>query len=248
MTNIYLIRHGQASFGKDDYDKLSNKGMEQSVILGKYWQQLCEKNPSILNAKFYAGSLLRHEQTAEYFFNGLGSKNSISMTTHAGFNELDHVDVLSQCNPQWRSFQSMSSQIEQSCPQSKAEPNQLFKQEFTRAMQRWVNGEFDPDYQETWLEFKQRCMGSLQEIIKQQSVKTENDKSQDIVIFTSGGVIGVIVAQIFNLGNAETLMVSQQLVNSSVTKLIHTRQGLKINYLNNYSHLECEDKKWISYF
>jgi len=30
MTTIYLIRHGQASFGAESYDKLSEKGVNAS--------------------------------------------------------------------------------------------------------------------------------------------------------------------------------------------------------------------------
>jgi len=252
MTNIYLVRHGQASFGEDDYDKLSEKGIQQAIFLGKHWQQLSKnkvkKNAPKLNEKFYAGSLLRHEQTAEYFFNGLENNKPISITTHAGFNELDHVDVLTQCNPQWRSFQAMSTDIEKHAGKSKKELNQLFKQAFTQAMKRWVSGDFDSEYQETWFEFKQRCIDSLQDVINQQHTKNDNEKLQDIVIFTSGGVIGVIVAQILNIENQEALTISQQLVNSGVTKLVSTKQGLRVNCLNNYSHLELEGYEWISYF
>ncbi len=32
MAAIYLIRHGQASFGSTDYDKLSDKGHKQSIM------------------------------------------------------------------------------------------------------------------------------------------------------------------------------------------------------------------------
>ncbi len=65
MAAIYLIRHGQASFGKADYDQLSHKGTEQSQILGKYWQSMSTPD------KLYAGDLLRHGQTLEHFFTGL---------------------------------------------------------------------------------------------------------------------------------------------------------------------------------
>ena len=34
MTTIYLIRHGQASFGAANYDQLSNKGEQQATLLG----------------------------------------------------------------------------------------------------------------------------------------------------------------------------------------------------------------------
>ena len=40
MTNIYLVRHGQASFGKKDYDNLSEIGKKQSFLLGEHFKKL----------------------------------------------------------------------------------------------------------------------------------------------------------------------------------------------------------------
>jgi broad specificity phosphatase PhoE len=37
MGNLYLVRHGQASFGAADYDQLSELGQRQSVRLGEYF-------------------------------------------------------------------------------------------------------------------------------------------------------------------------------------------------------------------
>ncbi|WP_164030788.1 histidine phosphatase family protein, partial [Serratia marcescens] len=40
MGSIYLIRHGQASFGADDYDVLSPTGIRQAEILGDHLRNL----------------------------------------------------------------------------------------------------------------------------------------------------------------------------------------------------------------
>ena len=64
MSAIYLIRHGQASFGKADYDQLSAKGISQSELLGKFWQSMPVPN------KVFTGDLLRHEQTLKNFLQG----------------------------------------------------------------------------------------------------------------------------------------------------------------------------------
>ena len=37
MGNIYLVRHGQASFGAENYDQLSTLGQQQSQRLGEYF-------------------------------------------------------------------------------------------------------------------------------------------------------------------------------------------------------------------
>ncbi|NWD90503.1 phosphoglycerate mutase family protein, partial [Pseudomonas sp. K5002] len=40
MGSIYLIRHGQASFGADDYDVLSPIGVQQAQVLGRHLAEL----------------------------------------------------------------------------------------------------------------------------------------------------------------------------------------------------------------
>ena len=37
MSEIYFVRHGQASFGSGNYDQLSALGHRQSVLLGEYF-------------------------------------------------------------------------------------------------------------------------------------------------------------------------------------------------------------------
>ncbi|MCW8834253.1 MAG: histidine phosphatase family protein [Colwellia sp.] len=272
MTTIYLIRHGQASFAEQDYDKLSTKGIAQAKMLGEYWQTLARhKADSSDLVQYYSGSLLRHEQTAEHFFNGLlGQESKRALTqsasltrpkggviTHAGFNELDHVDILTRYNENWRSFQAMRDSVIQQDQQSsltnshgKNQINRLVQQEFFQAMKRWVTGDYD-DYQESWLQFQQRCITSLHEVVMQVSNKSASGKlsgKNELMIFTSGGVIGVIVGHILQLGAQESLQLSQQLVNSGVSKIIATKDGCRLNYLNNYSHLELSGQEWLSYF
>ncbi len=60
MSVIYLIRHGQASFGTDNYDQLSAVGREQSAILGSYFATLGEPIHRI-----YTGTLERQRETAQ---------------------------------------------------------------------------------------------------------------------------------------------------------------------------------------
>ncbi|HEY0660456.1 MAG TPA: phosphoglycerate mutase family protein, partial [Lysobacter sp.] len=59
MSAIYLIRHGQASFGDGDYDRLSPLGLEQSRVLG---ETLRVRAPQV--DLVVCGGMLRHRQTA----------------------------------------------------------------------------------------------------------------------------------------------------------------------------------------
>lgn len=270
MGVIYLVRHGQASFTEQNYDKLSAKGEEQAKILGKYWSELQKTNDSLLeNVQYYSGSLLRHEQTAECFLSALLSENfqepsnTNNLITHSGFNELDHVDILSCYNKNWRSFQHMCSSIKEAVNQNvnnnievdKESSIIAFQKEFTQAINRWTSGDYDNDYIESWQQFKSRCIASLYEVIEQTNVYQKSNKTETLtgntkklIIFTSGGVIGVIVGYILGVEDAKSLKISQQLINSSVTKVTFNKAGFKLNYLNNYSHLELAGQKWLSYF
>jgi broad specificity phosphatase PhoE len=36
VGTLYLIRHGQASYGEPDYDRLSARGVEQALAIGRW--------------------------------------------------------------------------------------------------------------------------------------------------------------------------------------------------------------------
>ena len=63
MSEIIFVRHGQASFGKASYDKLSELGLEQVQHLARYWSDLGETFDQI-----YVGSLRRQKEPAMEFW------------------------------------------------------------------------------------------------------------------------------------------------------------------------------------
>ena len=229
MGAIYLVRHGQASFGKADYDKLSDKGCQQSEILGQHFKSLVEPD------RYYSGNLLRHEQTANYFMSGFGGRD-LATVTHSGFNEFNHVEVLVKYRPEWQDFNVMATDIAK-----ESVPRKAFQDAFSDAVIRWVSGNHDAEYQETWTQFKARCTAALKDVISQSS------DAKNIVIFTSGGPISVMIQQILKLGDRETLSVNEVLANTGVTKLLFSGDRLSLSYLNNFSHLETAGSDWVTY-
>jgi broad specificity phosphatase PhoE len=251
MAAIYLIRHGQASFGKADYDQLSEKGIEQSRLLGKFWQSMSVPD------NIYSGDLLRHGQTLEHFLEGHKTEPS-SVVLHSGFNEFNHVDLLACYDSKWQDFAQAAS-----LTGKKPNANKTFQKEFAHALSRWVNGKHDSDYKESWSQFQKRCISALYDVIKQElSEKKElaltksnsqnntqghNKHSNNICIFTSGGTISVIIQHILGLSDQKALVVNQQLRNTSVTKLLFSENDLNIDYFNNYGHLTREGEDWVTF-
>jgi broad specificity phosphatase PhoE len=67
MGSLYLVRHGQASFGADNYDLLSPLGRQQSVRLGEYFRYKGIRFDAALT-----GTLTRQIQTLEGICEGMG--------------------------------------------------------------------------------------------------------------------------------------------------------------------------------
>jgi broad specificity phosphatase PhoE len=68
MGTLYLVRHGQASFGADDYDRLSDLGHRQCEALGQALKQRRVQPAAVL-----MGTLRRHQESWNGLAKGLGS-------------------------------------------------------------------------------------------------------------------------------------------------------------------------------
>lgn len=77
-----MIRHGQASFGADDYDRLSDTGVKQSELAGDYLRHIGWVPDRVL-----CGTLKRQRDTLA----GMGFAPDAE---HAGLNEYDFHNLL----------------------------------------------------------------------------------------------------------------------------------------------------------
>ncbi|MCG8613728.1 MAG: phosphoglycerate mutase family protein, partial [Pseudomonadales bacterium] len=181
MGSVYLIRHGQASFGKADYDALSEKGHQQSRLLGEHLRA------RITPTRLISGAMTRHKETYTGFRNGYidcARDSSIQdsstplpeLEIDAGFNEFDHVEVMVRHRPEWADQRVMAQELAKS-----KVPRKVFQHEFETAIARWACGDFDGEYQESWPQFQARVIASLNQVL------STAERSQDILIFTSGG-------------------------------------------------------------
>ena len=93
MATVYLIRHGQASFGSDDYDRLSELGCRQAVVLGEYLEQC-----GIVFDAVYSGELLRQRDTAELACER--QPGELNLHIDARFNEIDNDAQLKYLVPE----------------------------------------------------------------------------------------------------------------------------------------------------
>lgn len=224
MGQIYLVRHGQASFGSANYDQLSELGLEQARLLGEWFANSRQQFHRVVT-----GDMRRHRQTADACIGRLPKAQLVQTDwlTDPGFNEYDHHEVLIRHRPDFADPEVVKRFLA-----SAANAKTAFQEIFEMAMVRWMSGQHDADYRESWPAFRSRCTAALQRVVE------GAEKSQSIIIFTSGGTISVICQHLLGLADRQAAQLSWTLANCAVTKLFYQRDRISLGYLNNYAHLE----------
>lgn len=135
MGSVHLIRHGQASFGSDDYDRLSPIGVQQSTALGTSWEA-----SGWAPAAAVAGSMKRHAQTAIAAIDACGQGDGYDIDD--GWNEYDHLAIARAHDPASLTLDPKA-----------------FQQHLNAALDGWIAGE--GDHAETYQDFVGRVMTSF---------------------------------------------------------------------------------------
>lgn len=220
MGQIFLVRHGQASFGKANYDQLSDLGYEQARLLGQWYANTHQRFTKVIN-----GGLARHRQTADACLGALPKKLLIDTEwiTDEDFAEFDHKEVLLRHCPEFADAVAFKALLA-----NHVDPPRALEQLFREAMQRWMDG---GDYTESWPAFRDRCVRALQRLDTASS-------GQTTIVFTSGGVIAAVMQHLLGLQDKQVMELNWTLANCGVTKLLHRPGQFTLSYLNNYAHLE----------
>jgi len=136
MGAIYLVRHGQASWGAANYDELSARGEEQARQLGYAWEAT-----GWLPTTAASGSMQRHHQTALNALAAAGQNDGYDVDH--GWDEFDHEAVMEAQMP---GFQSQDPRA--------------FQDAFVEATERWAAGGSDGDH-ESFTDFAERVLGAF---------------------------------------------------------------------------------------
>ncbi len=234
MAKIYLIRHGQASFGQHDYDCLSPTGERQARLTGEWLSGSLSKNFSVLGC----GTLLRQKQTLSGIVAGMsfsaGDPARAESLVLPDLNELSTDDLILTASSEYSDRASLDKAI------SRMEnPAHTFFNLYRSALDRWTSGKYDDEYQESWDHFKSRTLATVRETAN----KLENNDSALLV--SSGGVISAIVLQLLNCPNSELFRINRQVHNASITVLSARKDKLSLHSFNNYSHLEAKGEQQL---
>ncbi|HEY8682782.1 MAG TPA: histidine phosphatase family protein [Rhodanobacter sp.] len=216
--SLLLIRHGQASFGADDYDHLSPTGEEQSHRLGR-WLAASGSPPDLIAI----GPRERHRRTAELCLAAAGIELTPLMLD--GLDEVDHHELLARHRPDLSGPGALRAALKQA-----PDPHRAFQRLFADAVARWVDCAHDTEYQLTWPAFRGNVLHALQTLAEH--------PARTIWAFTSGGPIAVLVNSVIDAPLAQTFKLSWPLVNTGLTRLRLAQRGATLVTYNAWPHLE----------
>ncbi|WP_411686568.1 histidine phosphatase family protein [Acinetobacter pseudolwoffii] len=224
MTTIYLIRHGQASFGAESYDKLSPNGELQAKLLGRYFDEILKEAPYVV-----AGSMQRHQQTAQLALAECFPESEPA--TDSAWNEFNHQQVFAQYEPRFNQPELLKEDVSQH-----ANPRAYLSKIFEGAIERWTGGDYHHEYEESWPDFKQRVETALQHLCDDLAEK----KPRYAVVFTSGGVISVAAGKILGLSPNKTFALNWAITNTSMTTLRLVGNQPQLLSLNEHHYIKAQ--------
>ncbi|WP_394124081.1 histidine phosphatase family protein [Psychrobacter nivimaris] len=253
MTTILLARHGQASFGQENYDQLSELGTIQARMLGQHYAATQRRIDAI-----FTGRLVRQQDSARHFWeryqssvhasnsNGTAVAPAINFDQPDSyilpqFDEFNHKDVFV------KSAEASGNRSDISAEIAKAEsPATRLAELFDQAMQRWHAGDNDQDYLESWPQFNNRAQQALEQV-RTKAASMSLDQDSTVLVFTSGGVIAAITAQLLRQGSQTAYQLNKSLVNTGVTSITLKNQSSRLLSLNEYSHLFSDGKPFVTW-
>ena len=221
MGNLYLVRHGQASFGADDYDMLSPLGHQQAVRLGEYF-----KSKGIAFDAALTGTLQRQISTHEGICQGMGM--TPQTLQWPGLNEYDSQAVIATVH---------------AGPLEKPNTPELYRHHFRllkEGLQKWMNGATRPEGMPTYPDFLQGVTSALDHI--------RQHCTGNVLLVSSGGPIATAVGHVLGCPPQATIELNLRIRNASVTEFAYTPKRHMLVTYNTLPHLnEPEHAQWITY-
>ena len=216
MASLYLVRHGQASFGAVDYDRLSAGGVEQAQRLG-HWLAASGMRPGAC----VSGTPLRQRDTARLCLQAWHGEAEVpTPRIDPGFDEFDHREVLLRAAPEYALAASPDT----------PEARRAFQQRFAGAVARWVGGAHAADYSLSWAAFAARGTSAATAALRAAD-------GADVWAFTSAGTIAALLQQVLQVPDTQALELLWAVLNTSVTQLGWSGGRLRLLQFNSVAHL-----------
>jgi len=225
MGTLYLVRHGQASFGAENYDQLSELGHRQSHRLGEYLA-----SRGLQFSATIRGSLKRQADTLTGIQKGMGEGASIANqeTVWPGLNEYDSHAVIAAIHPM---------------PLPKPDTPALYRQHFRilrAGLTQWMAGVTSPHGMPSYVEFVEGVASALAHVRK--------NTDGNVLMVSSGGPISTAVGHVLGCPAESTIELNMRIRNTAVSEFNFNPKRMSLISFNNLPHLDGSDyANWITH-
>jgi broad specificity phosphatase PhoE len=221
MAILYLVRHGQASFGADNYDVLSELGRRQAQRLGQYLRERgVEFEASI------TGTLQRQQQTHTGICEGLGQP--MQPLTLPALNEYDSHALIEAIHPQ-------------ALP--RPDTPELYRQHFRllrQALRAWIAGQVEPRGMPSFKQWSEGIRAALDHV-------RERHRGH-VLLVSSGGPIATAVGQVIEAAPDSWIELNLRIRNASITQFEFNPKRHSLLTYNTLPHLDGPDyADWVTY-
>lgn len=227
MAELYLVRHGQASFGAENYDALSPTGLTQSSWLGEYFAQA-----NVRFDRVVIGTMQRHRQTADAILAAMGGP-PVELAHDAGLNEYDFEALFAALDEEGL---PPGSSAGLSATRSKKD----FYKGLRHVLQLWADDRLPGRVPETWQQFQTR--------VQRARVDIQRAGGRRVLVVSSGGPIAVTAQQVLQAPAATAIALNMQVRNSSVCHYVFNDEAMSLVSFNSVPHLErAERHEFVTY-
>jgi len=231
MGRLLLVRHAQASFHDQNYDKLSVIGEEQALRLGQYWVR-----KKMMFHQVCTGPRVRQKDTARivgevYRDARLPFPEPVVIQE---FDEYQGGAVLEQGLPRLVESNAEVRKLHRAF-QNSASPDQRlvnFERMFELLITKWVDGEIVLPAVESWPDFCARVDRGLSQYM------SANGRGQTLAVFSSAGLLGVAMRRAFHLSSQDALGATWAVRNCSYSEFLFSKDRFTLSIFNAFPHLD----------
>lgn len=221
MATIYVVRHGQASFGAENYDKLSELGCRQASVVGDYFRASGVQFDAV-----YSGDLSRQRETARLVI--AAQPTAVPHYIDPRFNEIQNDEQLKCLMPEVvKHNPAMKALLEKGLSSSKD-----YQKAIEAVFNYWVSPACNDDRIQSWADYSGNVHQALADVMREQG------SGKTIGIFTSGGTLATMVARVLGLGCEQTYQLYEPLLNCAVTQFFYNGEKISLSYFNDCSFLK----------
>ncbi len=232
MSKLLLIRHGQARFLTDDYDRLSEHGEKQVALLGEHWARQGIKFDQAIS-----GTLKRQQGTATIALENAGLQ--VPVQTLASFDEYPFDEIMKLSLPQLRAEHAQIDERAREFERATS-ANDRYRS-VQRLLEVVVEQLTDADELPeaaaglpTWPSFVARVSDALAAICR------DSAPGSTVALFTSGGVVAVAVQWALRAPPAVAAQLCWRVQNASVSEFTFSGSRVSLDSFNTVEHLVPE--------